>query len=77
MLVTGLLAAATLRGYDNTGAHVQVFCLAFELLDQEWLAMRASYMDFSAVLSRVRKACDAALAAQPPDLATLRRLLPL
>lgn len=37
--------------------------------------MRASYMDFPAVLKRVEKALERALSAQPADMAELRRLL--
>ena len=56
---------------------MQVYCLAFQVLDHEWLAMHASYMDFPAVLSRTRKALEEALSAQPSDLTSLRRLLSL
>ena len=54
---------------------MQVYCMTFELLDHEWLEMRASYMDFPAVLSRVRSQLENALAMQPPDLRALRQLL--
>ena len=49
--------------------------MAFELLDRQWLEMQASYMDFPAVLSRVRSQLENALAAQPPSLQALRQLL--
>ena len=53
----------------------QVYCCAFEALDREWLAMRASYMDFAAVLKRVEKSLERALSAQPADMSELKRLL--
>jgi hypothetical protein len=52
-----------------------VYCLAFEALDAEWLAMRASYMDFPAVMQRVERSLNRALTAQPASLGELRRLL--
>ena len=58
-----------------TAALVQVYCMTFELLDHEWLDMRASYMDFPAVLSRIRSRLEAAMTAHPPSLQALRRLL--
>ena len=58
-----------------TPALVQVYCMTFELLDHEWLDMRASYMDFPAVLSRVRSRLEAALTAHPLSLQALRQLL--
>lgn len=54
---------------------MQLYCMAFELLDHEWLQMRASYMDFPTVIARVKKQCDAALAHRPDTLEDLRRLL--
>lgn len=54
---------------------VQLYCMAFELLDQEWLSMRASYMDFPSVIARVRKQCESALASLPASLPDLRQLL--
>lgn len=53
----------------------QVYCIAYELLDKEWLQMRASYMDFSAVMKRVRAQLAAALATKPDSVARLRSLL--
>ena len=54
-----------------------MYCAAFELLDEVWLDMRASYMDFPAVLKRVRDRLDAALSARPASLSELRTLLQL
>ena len=55
--------------------HPQMYCMAFELLDREWLAMGASYMDFPAVMKRVEHALERALSARPATLAELRALL--
>ncbi|BDA43952.1 probable engulfment and cell motility protein 3 [Coccomyxa sp. Obi] len=54
-----------------------VYCMAFEVLDREWLDMKASYMDFPAVMARVQAQLVRALSAQPGSLAELRRLLAL
>ncbi len=54
---------------------LQVYCVAYEVLDQEWLQMRASYMDFPAVMTRVRSLLASALATQPPTMTHLRKLL--
>lgn len=51
--------------------------MAFEVLDREWLDMKASYMDFPAVMARVQVQLVRALSAQPGSLAELRRLLAL
>ena len=56
---------------------VQVYCMAFEVLDREWLDMKASYMEFPAVMARVQSQLTRALSAQPGSLAELRRLLAL
>lgn len=56
---------------------MQVYCLAFEVLDRVWLEMRASYMDFPAVLQRVRGQLDSALCSQPRSLEGLRALMTL
>lgn len=59
------------------GHGVQVYCMAFEVLDREWLDMKASYMEFPAVMTRVQSQLVRALSAQPGSLAELRRLLAL
>ncbi len=51
--------------------------MAFEVLDREWLEMKASYMEFPAVMTRVHSQLVRALSAQPKSLAELRRLLGL
>ncbi|KAK9916118.1 hypothetical protein WJX75_008858 [Coccomyxa subellipsoidea] len=54
-----------------------VYCMAFEVLDREWLDMKASYMEFPAVMTRVQSHLVRVLSAQPGSLAELRRLLAL
>ena len=75
-LLAVLLLLLLRQSVAETSA-LQAYCLAFEVLDHEWLEMRASYMDFPTVLSKVRRAFDEALSAQPVDLVSLRRLLSL
>ena len=65
----------------------QVFCLAFQLLDHEWLALQActgadasdvshwGELNLAAALSLVRKHLGKALRQRPADLNALRRLL--
>ena len=54
---------------------VQLYCMAFELLDREWLRLEASYMEFPKVLATVKKQCEAALQATPESIEDLRRSL--
>lgn len=54
-----------------------MYCLAFQVLDREWLAMRASYMDFPSVMKRAEHSVDSALASRPATLLQLQRLLSL
>ncbi|CAM8901760.1 unnamed protein product [Rhodiola kirilowii] len=39
---------------DNDSAFDLLYCIAFKLMDQRWLAMRASYMDFNTVMKATR-----------------------
>ncbi|KAD4982625.1 hypothetical protein E3N88_19296 [Mikania micrantha] len=39
---------------DNESAFNLLYCIAFVLMDHQWLAMRASYMDFNAVMKLTR-----------------------
>lgn len=39
---------AKVEGIDV--AFEEIYCIAFEALDAKWLEMRASYMDFPAVM---------------------------
>jgi hypothetical protein len=51
--------------------------MAFEVLDREWLDMKASYMDFPSVMTRAQGQLERGLASQPRSLGELRRLLRL
>lgn len=62
---------------DNDSAFEEAYCLAFAVLEREWLAMQASYMDFPAVLSRTRTQLEGALAASPCSGLELQNLLKL
>lgn len=60
---------------DHSDAFELVYCLVFEVLDRVWLEMRAEYMDFPAVLQRVRGQLESALGSQPRSLEGLRALM--
>ena len=74
-MATGGCCHADLIWQLPSRARAQVYCLAFEALDAQWLGMRASYMEFPAVMKRVEQLLDRALSAQPASLGELRRLL--
>lgn len=61
------------KAFDN------LYCVAFEMLDAQWLAMKASYMEFNAVLSAVRIQLEQALSRSNvdsvSDLPTFQRLV--
>ncbi|KAK9757752.1 hypothetical protein RND81_01G183900 [Saponaria officinalis] len=40
---------------DNESAFDLLYCITFKLLDQQWLLMHASYMDFNAVMKATRR----------------------
>ncbi|KAJ4952588.1 hypothetical protein NE237_029420 [Protea cynaroides] len=40
---------------ENESAFDILYCIAFKLVDQQWLAMRASYMDFNIVMKSTRR----------------------
>eukprot|EP00884_Botryococcus_braunii_P009559 jgi/Botrbrau1/18604/Bobra.0367s0044.1 len=80
LLVDRLPVGAAAHGFigllnDGDKVFEQVYCIAYELLDKEWLQMRASYMDFSSVMKRVRAQLAAALATKPETISRLRDLL--
>ncbi|CAK0779165.1 hypothetical protein CVIRNUC_004709 [Coccomyxa viridis] len=56
-------------------AFEQVYCMAFQVLDREWLAVRASYMDFPGVMKKAERSMERALSSQPESLQQLQRLL--
>uniref|UniRef100_A0A1D1YDV9 ELMO domain-containing protein A n=1 Tax=Anthurium amnicola TaxID=1678845 RepID=A0A1D1YDV9_9ARAE len=40
---------------ENEQAFDLLYCIAFKLMDQQWLAMHASYMDFNSVMKSTRR----------------------
>lgn len=40
---------------DNESAFDLLYCIAFKLMDHQWLSMRASYMDFNTVMKATRR----------------------
>ncbi|KAJ7982421.1 ELMO domain-containing protein A [Quillaja saponaria] len=40
---------------ENESAFDLLYCITFKLMDRQWLAMRASYMDFNAVMKSTRR----------------------
>ena len=56
---------------------MQIYCMAFQVLEREWLAMRASYMEFPGVMKRVQHSLERALSAQPTSMRELQQLLSL
>nr|GLL25616.1 ELMO domain-containing protein A-like isoform X1 [Ipomoea trifida] len=40
---------------ENESAFDLLYCIAFKLMDQQWLAMGASYMDFNTVMKATRR----------------------
>ncbi|CAL9081292.1 unnamed protein product [Musa textilis] len=40
---------------ENDRAFDILYCMTFKLMDQQWLAMRASYMDFNTVMKSTRR----------------------
>ncbi|KAF3787638.1 ELMO domain-containing protein A [Nymphaea thermarum] len=39
---------------ENEWAFDLLYCIAFKMMDQQWLAMRATYMDFNSVMKATR-----------------------
>jgi len=46
---------------DSDSAFEEIYCIAFEALDEKWLEMKASYMDFPAVMKAVKEKLEAAV----------------
>ncbi|RDY00321.1 ELMO domain-containing protein A, partial [Mucuna pruriens] len=40
---------------ENESAFDLLYCITFKLMDHQWLSMRASYMDFNAVMKATRR----------------------
>jgi len=68
---------ALLGGESGDDAFGDLYCAAFRVLDREWLAMKASYMEFNQVLKRTRQAVEGALASQPASMQALEAKLGL
>ena len=49
--------------------------MTFEVLDRVWLEMRASYMDFPAVMQRVKSQLNSALCSEPRSFEGLKALM--
>lgn len=60
---------------SGSTAFEELYCATYLLLDATWLEMRASYMEFNAVMKRVKEEVTAALAARPDSMAALRTRL--
>lgn len=60
---------------ESPAAFEELYCTAFQRLDTTWLSMRASYMEFNAVMKRLKADVEAALASRPADLRALRAKL--
>ena len=56
--------ALRLRAWSVFG---DVYCAAFEALDDEWCRRRASYLDFPAVMAATRARLERALASRRAD----------
>ena len=54
--------------------YLQIYCLAFEMLDRTWLEMGASYMEFSSVMNRVKSQLQSALESRPRSMEGLEVL---
>ncbi|KAF3637956.1 putative autophagy-related protein 3-like [Capsicum annuum] len=46
---------------ENESAFDLLYCMTFKLMDNQWLAMRASYMDFNAVMKATRRQLEGEL----------------
>ncbi|XP_057805484.1 uncharacterized protein LOC131020587 isoform X1 [Salvia miltiorrhiza] len=46
---------------ENESAFDLLYCITFKLMDHQWLTMRASYMDFNAVMKATRRQLESEL----------------
>ncbi|KAI8545502.1 hypothetical protein RHMOL_Rhmol07G0044800 [Rhododendron molle] len=46
---------------ENESAFDLLYCITFKLMDHQWLTMRASYMDFNAVMKATRRQLETEL----------------
>ena len=71
------IAAGTGLGLDVALHFAQIYCMSFQVLEREWLSMRASYMDFPNVMKRVQHSLEQALSNEPTSMRQLQHLLSL
>ncbi|XP_061375715.1 uncharacterized protein LOC133317850 isoform X2 [Gastrolobium bilobum] len=57
---------------ENESAFDLLYCITFKLMDNQWLSMRASYMDFNAVMKSTRRQLEKELLLE--DIARLEDL---
>ncbi|XP_010525005.1 PREDICTED: ELMO domain-containing protein B-like [Tarenaya hassleriana] len=57
---------------DDETAFDNLYCVAFQMMDAQWLAKRASYMDFNDVLKSTRTQLERELALE--DISSIRDL---
>ncbi|KAK6920394.1 ELMO domain [Dillenia turbinata] len=57
---------------ENESAFDLLYCITFKLMDHQWLAMHASYMDFNAVMKSTRRQLERELLLE--DIARLEEL---
>ncbi|KAM7476247.1 hypothetical protein LguiB_023490 [Lonicera macranthoides] len=57
---------------ENESAFDLLYCITFKLMDNQWLAMRASYMDFNAVMKATRRQLERELLQE--DITRLEEL---
>ncbi|XP_073119059.1 uncharacterized protein [Henckelia pumila] len=58
-----MLVGATFLKFlsENESAFDLLYCIAFKLMDHQWLAMHASYMDFNTVMKATRRQLETEL----------------
>ncbi|KAG9147713.1 hypothetical protein Leryth_014866 [Lithospermum erythrorhizon] len=49
---------------ENESAFDLLYCITFKLMDHQWLAMRASYMDFNTVMKATRRQIEKELLSE-------------
>ncbi|XP_006375164.3 uncharacterized protein LOC18105081 isoform X3 [Populus trichocarpa] len=57
---------------EDDSAFDRLYCITFKLMDHEWLDMRASYMDFNAVMKSTRRQLERELLSE--DITRLEEL---
>ncbi|XP_065632999.1 uncharacterized protein LOC112018015 isoform X1 [Quercus suber] len=59
---------------ENESAFDLLYCITFKLMDQQWLNMRASYMDFNTVMKSTRRQLEKELLELLEDITRLEDL---